>query len=147
MGFYCFSSNVFYFPELSFFVVTCSCFVLNSANDSTQILALPCLRSLVWLFCVAPFGISFLFVVLGYFLTYRKGMASVRTAVNRGVHKIVPFLCGSVYRACTLRKPEDGGGSDRWAFQLPSLLGGNSAVVLSYNKKIPFLFGSNTHSS
>lgn len=57
---------------LVFFFVTCSWFVLNSANDFSKILALSCLRSLVWLFCVAPFRISFLFVILGYLLIYRR---------------------------------------------------------------------------
>lgn len=82
LAFYCFSSNVFYFPRLLclfFFFVTCSWFVLNSANAFSKILTLSCLRSLVWLFRVVPFRISFLFVVLGYLLIYRKGMASVST--------------------------------------------------------------------
>lgn len=69
--------QMFFIPQdylvffLNFFV-TCSWFVLNSSNDFSTSLALSCLRSLVWLFCVAPFRISFLFVVLGYLLIYRR---------------------------------------------------------------------------
>lgn len=76
-GFLLFFFKCFSFPKttLSFFFyffVTCSWFVLNSSNDFSTSLALSCLRSLVWLFCVAPFRISFLFVVLGYLLIYRR---------------------------------------------------------------------------
>lgn len=76
-GFLLFFFKCFLFPKTTlsffFFFVTCSWFVLNSANDFSKILALSCLAlDLLCGLSVWPFRISFLFVVLGYLLILGK---------------------------------------------------------------------------
>lgn len=90
-----------------FFFVTCSWFVLNSANDFSKILALSCLRSRVAFLC-GTFQDQFSICGTWLFAHFRKGMASVSTVAHRAVHRIVTFLCCRVCRARALLKTEDG---------------------------------------